>query len=55
MTIGDISDQPVASMSWTTRNGAFVHFFTNRSSYSSFSMTTFVHASAIAPSVPGRR
>ena len=55
MTMGDASVQPLGSMSSHTRKGPFVHFFVNRSSYNSFSMITFVQASAIAPSVPGRR
>ena len=45
---------PVGSMSSHTRNELFVQRFTNRSSYSSRSMTVRSQLIASAPSVPGR-
>ena len=49
------SAPPEGSMPSTTRKGASVQRFTNKSLNRLFSMITFAHDNASAPSVPGRR
>ena len=49
------SGPPEGSIPSTTRKGALVQRFTNKSLNRLFSMMTFAQDSASAPSVPGRR